>query len=71
VSPREKRLRQRIDALASRASRWEGRARFLEQMFRVEAREKHACVYCGAGTRPRKLTCDGHADLPPLDYRGA
>jgi hypothetical protein len=73
VSPREKRLRQRIDTLTSRANRWEGRARFLEEMFRPSRRKVSACVYCGAGTRVQELTCDDHADLLQLDpaYRGA
>jgi hypothetical protein len=66
MTPRELRLRQRIDTLTDQRDRAQAQVRSAIKTGRL--RLPHGCVYCGQGPssgRPR--TCPQHRDLPAHD----
>ena len=62
MSPREKRLRERIDRQSDRITA-------LERRLNGNARRTTHCVYCGRKVRSRSLApvCAPHRDLLTLD----
>lgn len=67
MSPRERRLRERIDVLTNRLHAAHERAA-LKRVSNGGQAVRH-CVYCGHRTRSSRVipVCPGHTDLTSLD----
>lgn len=70
MTPRELRLRQRIDQLARERNAEREDAKRLRQHLQLITTDRlpHGCSYCGQGpAQGNPRTCWGHRDLPNLD----